>query len=371
MPASASPPAELTVTALPVIRVLVIVPSRAPPPVSPSAFPRDPLSVVEVTVLSATTEFAIWKSTSGPTLMPPANAVESPTEFVIVAELPAIVVLVMLARATLSEMKMPPGCAASSTLAGRAAFSSALLFVTELSPTVTTVPPSTQIPPPSAKRPLGAVAPATLPAMTLCLIVSTSSQLMIAPPCASLASVERPDADPTRLSLTVVWSSVSVPQLSMPPPLAQAKGHGPPGQDGPNGSVLVGATRLPVMALFVIVTVAPPLKSAFGGISTPPPSAITPSSPTNGMDSGLERVTPPVIVTPSIETAGSLEAPKAPIVSTGPPPLMMVEPAPAPTMSRLTSIVTPPAYVPGPLRIVSPLCAPASAGASSLYGQPL
>src|SRR5215831_7291920 len=350
--AVASPAAEVTVTVLPVNRVLPIVPSRAPPPVSPSASPCDPGSVVEVTVL-------------------PANAVASPTELVIVAELPEMVVFVMLARATSSEMKIPPGCARSSTLAGKAALSTALLFVTELSLIVTTGPPSTQIPPPSAKRPLGAVALATLPEMTLFLTVNASSQLMIPAPAASLASVERPEADPTRLPLIVVWSSVSVPQLSMPPPFAHANGHGPAGQGGPNGKVVVGATRLPVMALFLILTVAPPLKSAFGGISTPPPSAITPSSPANGVDSGLERVTPPVIVMPSMDTVGSLNAPNVPIVSTGPPPRMVVNPAPAPTTSTLASIVTPPAYVPGPIRIVSPLCAAATAGASCVYGQPL
>ena len=165
---------------------------------------------------------------------------------------------------------------------------------------------------------------------------------MIAPPTASLASVDSPDAEPTRLLLTVVFASVSVPQLSIPPPPANANGQGPLGQGGPKGAVSLGATRLPVMTLFAIVTVAPPLKSALGGISTPPPAAKTPSWPVNGVDSGLDRVMPPVIVTPSIETVGSDEAPNSPIVSTGPPPLMIVRLAPAPTSLTLTSIVTPP-----------------------------
>src|SRR6266511_3937815 len=143
--------------------------------------------------------------------------------------------------------------------------------------------------------------------MMLLLIVSGPSQFWIAPAWASLASADRPDAVPTRLLLIVAPSSVSVPQLSIPPPAASANGHGPLGQGGPKGRVAVGATRLPVMTLSVIVTVAPPVKSALGGISTPPPSANTPSWPTNGIDSGLERVTPPVIVTPSIETVGSLD----------------------------------------------------------------
>src|SRR5213078_192033 len=128
---------------------------------------------------------------------------------------------------------------------------------------------------------------------------------------------------------TVVFASVSVPQLSIPPPAASANGQGPPGHGGPNGSACVGATRLPLTTLFEIVTFAPLRKSASGGISTPPPSAITPSSPTNRVDSGLDRATPPVIVTPSIETVGSLDAPKMPIVSTEPPPLMIVDSAPA------------------------------------------
>src|SRR5436309_698684 len=159
--------------------------------------------------------------------------------------------------------------------------------------------------------------------MTEPLIVSGPSRLMIAPPSASLASVDSPEAEPTRLLLMVVFASVSVPQLSIPPP-ANANGQGPLGQGGPKGTVSVGATRLPVITLFVIVTVAPPLKSALGGISTPPPAANTPSCPTNGVDSGLDRVMPPVIVTPSMETVGSVDSPKAPIVSTGPPPLITV-----------------------------------------------
>jgi hypothetical protein len=33
-----------------------------------------------------------------------------------------------------------------------------------------------------------------------------------------MASVDKPDAEPTRLQLIVVLATVSVPQLSMPPP---------------------------------------------------------------------------------------------------------------------------------------------------------
>lgn len=88
----------------------------------------------------------------------------------------------------------------------------------------------------------------------------------------------------------------------------------------------------------------------------PPPAAHTPAFPVNGIDSGLDRATPPVIVTPLIETAGSLDAPKAPIVSTEPPP-MIVAADPAPSRNTLLVIVTPPAKVPGPMVIVSPSCA--------------
>src|SRR5437588_7411737 len=118
-------------------------------------------------------------------------------------------------------------------------------------------------------------------------------------PSTSLASADNPDAVPTRLLLTVQLVSVSVPQLSMPPPDALANGHGPVAHGGPTGAVALGATRFPVMTLFEMVRVAPPLKSAFGGTWTPPPSAITPLPRPVAQ---LDRVTPPVIVTPSIFT---------------------------------------------------------------------
>ena len=104
----------------------------------------------------------------------------------------------------------------------------------------------------------------------------------------------------------------------------------------------MGATRLSVTTVFVIVTVAPRVKSAPGGISTPPPVAKTPSRPVSGVETGLDRVTPPVIVTPSTVTVGSLSANAWPIVITGPPPSMIVEPAPAPTSFTLLLIVKPP-----------------------------
>ena len=45
------------------------------------------------------------------------------------------------------------------------------------------------------------------------------------------------------------------------------------------------------------------------------------------------------------------------MVSTEPPPRMLVDAAPAPCRCKLVVIVTPPAKVPGPTVIVSPSCA--------------
>ena len=68
-----------------------------------------------------------------------------------------------------------------------------------------------------------------------------------------------------------------------------------------------------------------------------------------------------MIVTPEIVTVGSLTAFASPTVSTGPPPLMMVDAAPAPCMWTLTRTVTPPAYVPGLMRMRSPSWAASNA----------
>ena len=224
-------------------------------------------------------------------------------------ELPEMTVLLIVAVVTLPVTWTPPATAVNSTLSGREAARLAWLFVTVLL-LIVSVPPSRNMPPESAKRPFGAVALAWLPLTVEFLTVSPASSFAIPPPSASLTTAPSPVAEPMRLSLTVVFASVSVPQLSIPPPAACANGQEtPPGQGGPSGRAWVGSARLPVMTLLEIVTVAPPVKSAFGGISTPPPRAITPSSPVNGTDSGLDRATPPVMVTPEIETVGSAEAP--------------------------------------------------------------
>ena len=93
-------------------------------------------------------------------------------------------------------------------------------------------------------------------------------------------------------------------------------------------------TLFPVMTLSAIVTVAPVVNPVAHGIETPPPKVTTVS--------GTELFRPPVIVTARIHTA--LTGPFwRPIVTTGPPPLMVVLFDPAPIRLTLTSIVTPPA----------------------------
>src|SRR5580700_4548714 len=126
------------------------------------------------------------------------------------------------------------------------------------------------------------------------------------------------------LLLTVVLATVRVPQLSIPPPPACANRQSWIPQEKPASTEVVGAAVLPVMTLFEIVTVAPVAKFAAGGTKMPPPSAITPSSPTSAVDTGLDPVTPLVTVTPRIATVGSVVAPNIPTVITGPPPLIIV-----------------------------------------------
>ena len=157
--------------------------------------------------------------------MPPENASASPTLFVMLIELPEIVVFLIFTVETSPLTWIPPPLASSSTLFGSDAASAPLLSVTELLVSFT-VPPDTESAPPSAKRPLGALALAWLPWMTEPLIVSGPRKLVIAPPSASLASVDSPDAEPTRLLLTVVFDSLSVPQLSIRRPQRTRTGRG-------------------------------------------------------------------------------------------------------------------------------------------------
>ena len=79
---------------------------------------KEPASAAELRLLSATTLLLIVKSTSRSTRMPPENASVSPTVFVIVTELPEIVVLLIVAVDTSLLMCIPPPLASSSTLFG-------------------------------------------------------------------------------------------------------------------------------------------------------------------------------------------------------------------------------------------------------------
>ena len=123
----------------------------------------------------------------------------------------------------------------------------------------------------------------------------------------------------------------------------------------PGGRNCCEATVLPVMTLSEIVTVAPVWNGndPAWGMRTPPPCVTA--------WSGTDVLTPPVIVTSLIETVGSVAANSTPIVSTGPPPLIVVRADPAPTICTLFVTATPPANVPASSRIVSPSEAAASA----------
>ena len=101
------------------------------------------------------------------------------------------------------------------------------------------------------------------------------------------------------------------------------------------------------MTLSRIVTVAPGAPSP-GGTKTPPPNtcAVPPKrKPGRG---GLDVVRPPVILTRAIDTLGGLADPGSPIVTTGPPPRIVVAPAPAPLRLTLFVIVMPPRERAGP-----------------------
>src|SRR5947209_14855930 len=109
--------------------------------------------------------------------------------------------------------------------------------------------------------------------MTVLLIEREGEEkwLKIPAPSASLATDAKPAAAPTRLWMIFVFARVSTPQLSIPPPAAQANGRSPlmhevvmPEGHGMWESIaVVGSARLFVIRLFEIVTIAPPLKSAF------------------------------------------------------------------------------------------------------------
>ena len=195
-----------------------------------------------------------------------------------------------------------------------------------------------------------------LPVTKLCRTVTVPwLAIQSPPPRASVASEPLVAVAPATLPATRVSVTVRVPQVAIPPPLANE--HSELDSTGgwlqtSTGSPAV--TRLPVITLRLIVTVAPVEKPSAAGINTPPPAAMKPG-PTG--DSGLESWSPPVIVTALIDTVGGSGANASPIVITGPPPTIRVAAADTPTRLTLLSIVIPPANVPAPMQIVSPSCA--------------
>src|SRR5215469_8293533 len=313
------------------MRVLLMV----PPPSSSRVLPAGPMSAVVATVTdSVLPETTLLLMVSGllPTSMAGSMPSGSPRSPLAVTELCVIAVLSTVVG-TPSPTWIPPPFALRSmsfpaAKLGRSVVRLALLRLTVLFLTATALlPPKSglaQTAPPSANRPFGAAAMARLPDRAVPVKVRLPCSLKIPPPSQSLQIAGSPPTGPAVLSLTVVFTSVSSPQLSMPPPTAAANGHwpsgNPPGRLMPEGTAADGSAMFPLIALSEIVTVAPltggpSAGRAFGGISTPPPAAHTPSFPQTGTDIGLDRARPPVIVTPLIDTTGSPEAPKAPIVS--------------------------------------------------------
>ena len=267
--------------------------------------------------------------------------------------MPLIVVPVIVALAPgQSVIRIPPptaACISIGNVFGTAVDASQLLSLTMLSSIVSV--PSSLIPPPSANLPFGALTAERLPVTKLWRSVTTPTLLFqMPPPRASVASPPLVGVEPATLSSMRVFVTVSVPQFAIPPPLANEHGLSQIGCGGP------AVTRLPLMTLSEIVTVAPIVLSAAAGINTPPPAV---KKPVPNCDSGFESLKPPVIVTRLIETV-RLAVP-SPIVITGPPPSIVVAPADTPTRLTLLSIVIPPANVPGPSPIVSPSCAASTA----------
>ena len=185
---------------------------------------------------------------------------------------------------------------------------------------------SVKMPPPSAKRPFGADAVERLPLIVLPLAVTVpDDHTLIPPPSASLAT------PPAVLWLTVVFVKVRAPQVSIPPPFAHANGQGPPGHGGPAGTL---AAVGPIRFVTTLST------SGRGRAALEPgrrvdldPSARRTVVGAGEIERPLDVVTPPVMVTPEIFTVGSVVARYAPIVTTGPPPRMIVAADPADTRS--------------------------------------
>src|SRR5919198_4471812 len=171
------------------------------------------------------------------------------------------------------------------------------------------------------------------------------------PPKTAPAPYAPPLEAVTTVVLPVIWVLLIVPGPSM----SRALPLGPTSADDATFRV----AWLPLITLLLIESVVPGPKSAAGGTRIPPPAANTPAGRKG--NAGLELFEPPVTVTPEMLTVGSLSANSSPTVRTGPPPLMIVAAALAPTRLTLLSIVTPPLKVPAASLIMSPSWAASTA----------
>src|ERR1700710_674658 len=174
------------------------------------------------------------------------------------------------------------------------------------------------MPPPETNRPIGETPVAEFPSTADALIRSEPPDSTAMPPPFDWAA-------PAWLSLTTVRTSVMVPQSSMPAasPNEALQGTSPGQTAFTLGTDVFGAARLPVTALWTMVTVVP------GNASIPPPSAVAvgypgPPGGTSGPQCGLCGLlvdNPPVMVRFMIVTVGVVVL--LPMVTTGPPPTIL------------------------------------------------
>ena len=331
--------------------------------IPPPSAPAKPAPVT-TTVLSLS---ETWSSSSGAkATMPPPNAagVESGFVLTVVTRLPVTSVRSIVAVACGTpqhwSMLIPPARASSSPKSIEPVYSTALLLMTLSSMSSAPTPPTS-----SGRRAVRdrAVRDGAVAADDTVAQHERAGEAVVD---AAGGRIARGRADrcgrPAVLFVTRVLVRVRTPPLSIPPPLLNPHARGP---QKPGGMDEFDITVSPVTMLFEIVTVAPvPLNGGWSscevGIPMPPPNV------TSG--SGCALLTPPVIVTPSIETFRASGAVARKIVTTGPPPLMTVLSAPAPWTWMLLSIVMPPENVPGAIAIVSPSCAAATAGCDPALG---
>src|SRR5713101_7234007 len=129
--AVAFPAAELTSTLLPVMRTLLNVPPNSPAPERPPASPLEPGRAVALTLLSLIASLLSAQGAGGQMSMlrPPWLAKAPPDEFVTVAALPEIVLLLIDADSAPPLMWIP---AEGTRPKKKSLLTVALLFVTEL-----------------------------------------------------------------------------------------------------------------------------------------------------------------------------------------------------------------------------------------------